>query len=126
LAVGTYVVEFTGSYAKSNTTSAALIFSARLGATNGRMTGSGFYAVADDTTTFTNFFINHASATDAATGTGFTTSAIAATRSFTVIQFRALLRISVATNLLIRIASNTASSGFSLNDGSGLTIIRVA
>jgi hypothetical protein len=126
LAVGTYIVDFTGAYAKSNATSASLIFSARLGATNGRITGSGFYAVTDDTTTFTNFFINHASATDAATGTGFTTSAIAATRSFTVIQFRALLRISVATNLLIRIASNTASSGFSLNDGSGLTVIRVA
>jgi hypothetical protein len=126
VAVGTYLITFDGAFAKSNTTSAGFIFTMPVGtAGSATVVGSGFYAVTDNATSFTNFFLNHSISTNGGTGTGFTTSAITATRSACRIHFTAYVRVTSATSLIIRIASNTASSGFSLNSGSGFTITKV-
>jgi hypothetical protein len=99
----------------------------RLGtADNTRVVGSGFYAVTDNATSFTNFFLNHNTSTNGAAGTGFTTSNITATRSFTRVHFSAYMNVVSGTDLMVVIKGTVASSGFSLKEGSGFTIIRVA
>lgn len=126
LAAGVYMIQLDGAYAKSNTTSASLTLSARIGTAGyATLIGSGYYGVADNTTTFTNFYLNNSSATDGAAGTGFTTSAIAATRTASRIQFSGFLKVTTATNLLIRVASGTASAGYTIVDGSSILITRI-
>jgi hypothetical protein len=126
LVAGTYLVQFEGAFAKSNTTSSTLIFSARIGtAGNATLVGDGSYSIADNTT-FTNFLLNHSSATDGAANTGFTTVAVTAVRSASRIKFSGFLRVTTATNLLIRVAAGSASAGYTLINGSNLFITRLA
>jgi hypothetical protein len=126
LAIGTYMVEFEGAFAKSNTTSSTLIFSARIGTLNrATLIGDGSYSVADNTT-FTAFLLNHSVATDGATNTGFTTTAIAATRSASRIKFSGFLRVTTATELLIRVAAGSANAGYTIVNGSTLRVTRLA
>jgi hypothetical protein len=128
LAAGTYFVQFEGGFSKSNTTSSTLIFSARMANLNtSTLRGGGFYSVADNTT-YTNFLLNHSSNVDNASGSGFVTSAIAATRSFSRIQFSGFFRVNSGTTnqILIRVAAGTAIANFSMLDGCALFITRVA
>jgi hypothetical protein len=126
LAAGTYFVEFEGAFAKSNTTSSTLIFSARIGTlNNATLRGDGAYSIADNTT-FTAFLLNHSSATDGAANTGFTTAAITAIRNFSRIKFSGFLRVTTATNLLIRVAAGSANAGYTIIDGSTLSVTRLA
>ena len=99
----------------------------RLGTSdNTRVVGSGFSAITDNATTFINFFLNHSTSTNGAAGTGFTTGNIAGTRSFSRVHFSAYMSVVSGTDLRVMIKGTVASSGFSLKEGSGFTIIRVA
>jgi hypothetical protein len=118
---------FEGSYDKTNTIASTFQMSFRLGTADGsEMVGSGFFAVTNNSTSFTNFFINHGTNTDGATGTGFTTSSISASRTDNRIHFSAFIRVVSGTTILARIRANASSSGFILKRGSGMSIIKVA
>jgi len=120
---------FDGAYSKTNTTASTFQMSFRLDTTvsgNSRMVGSGFFAVANNSTSFTNFFINHASTTDGANGTGFTTSSISTVNAYNRVHFSAFITVNNSTSIVTRIRANAASSGFNLKQGSGMSVIRVA
>jgi hypothetical protein len=127
LDVGTYNIQFNGAFFKTNATSGAFTLTARFtNAGFGRMTGAGYYSITENSTTFVNFYLNHDSATDGAAGAGFTTVALGATRANAMIQFSAMVYISSATTIQIRIAGGVNSSGLGLEQGSNFSIIRVA
>jgi len=123
---GRWQINFNGAWSRTNTSTANTFgFSAVFNqASFPTIVGSGFYGITNSTTSFTNYALNHSSATDGVASSGFTTTSSTTSVTNGRIQFSAYV-ISVGTNILrIRIRSSVTSA-CRLKLGSGFTAIRV-
>jgi len=128
----TYIIMFEGAWYRDNTGSnSTMNFTVNFDATTDspRLTGSGFYATSENATTFTNFYLNHSSATDGAAGTGFATANEANSRANVRISFSGYIRTGASSRTIrVRInnSNGSAPSRVGLEAGSSLVLIRVA
>jgi hypothetical protein len=123
---GRWQIDFNGAWSRTNTTTANTFgFSAVFNqASFPSIVGSGFYGITNSATSFTNYALDHSSATDGVASSGFTTTSATTSVTNGRIQFSAYV-ISTGTNILrIRIRSSVASA-CRLKLGSGFTAIRV-
>jgi hypothetical protein len=123
---GRWQINFNGAWSRTNTSSANTFgFSAVFNqASFPTIVGSGFYGITNSATSFTNYALDHSSATDGVASSGFTTTSATTSVTNGRIQFSAYV-VSVGTNILrIRIRSSVASA-CRLKLGSGFTAIRV-
>jgi hypothetical protein len=123
---GQWQINFNGAWSRTNTSSAnTFSFSAVFNqASFAAIVGSGFYGITNSATSFTNYALDHSSATDGVASSGFTTTSATTSVTNGRIQFSAYVT-SVGTNILrIRIRSSVGSA-CRLKAGSGFTAIRV-
>jgi hypothetical protein len=123
---GYWQINFNGSWSRTNTSTAnTFSFSAVFNqASFGTIVGSGFYGITNSATSFTNFALDHSSATDGVASSGFTTTSATTSVTNGRIQFSARV-LSIGTNILrIRIRSSVASA-CRLVGASGFTAIRL-
>jgi hypothetical protein len=127
----TYMIIFDGAWYRGGGSTSTMTFTVNFDETTNspRLTGSGFYATSENATTFTNFYLNHSSATDAAAGTGFTTASESTTRTNVRIFFSGYIRTGGSSRTIrVRTRNSNASppSQVGLVAGSSLVLIRVA
>jgi hypothetical protein len=126
-----YQIIFNGGWYRSGGITCTMNFTVNFNSTSGspRLVGSGFYATSENATSFTNFYLNHSSATDAAAGTGFATANEVTNRQNIRIWFNGYIRVG-GTAVTIRVRTNnsvsTSPAQVGLKAGSGLIVTRLA